>query len=112
MKAALTCPCGQRIFVRDVMQQGKMVRPFGPRFVYIRYRCSRCKRLGEHFIEQDQWDIRLLTDASSEASDDELRRFSEMGPITVDELQHVRTRLTTLRRLPKPGDMEIPTEQT
>jgi DNA-directed RNA polymerase subunit RPC12/RpoP len=112
MKTGLTCSCGQRIFVRDVMQQGRMARNYGPRYVYIRYRCSRCKRLGEQFIKLEEWDAGMLLDPTSEATDDEMQRFDEMGPITTEEVQRVRTRLTTLRRLPGPGDLEIPTEQT
>lgn len=100
MKAALTCSCGQRIFARDVMQQTRMSRPCGHRFVYLRYRCSNCKRLNECFIPEEEWDFRILNDPSGDASDDERRRFEAMGPITADEVQRVRSRLVTLRRLP------------
>jgi len=104
MKAALRCHCGQRIFARDVMQRGTLIRQFGPPFVYIRYRCSRCKKLGEQFVKQEDWDIRALIGADSEVSPEEKRRFDQMGPITDDEVRSVRCNLTRLARLPLPDD--------
>ena len=103
MKAALTCVCGQRIFSRDVMQQSWMRRSFGDGYVYLRYRCSRCKRLNECFISDEDWDVRVLFHHVPEASDEELRAFEEMGPITTEEIQRVRARLVSLRDLPRPG---------
>jgi hypothetical protein len=89
------------------MQQSWMRRPFGNSYVYLRYRCSNCKRLNECYIKEDEWNVRALFDAASEASEDELRRFAEMGPITPDEMQRVRARLVTLRELPRAGDAGI-----
>jgi len=52
MKSAIKCNCGQRVLARDVMQTGYYLRLVGPSFVYVKYRCSRCKKLGEQFVKQ------------------------------------------------------------
>ena len=79
------CHCGQRIVAKDVLQRSWYVRVFGPSFMYLKFRCSRCKRMGEKFIEQDKWDDAILRDIPSELSGDEKKRFDRMGKITVDE---------------------------
>jgi hypothetical protein len=53
--------------------------------MYLKFRCSRCKRLGEKFVEQDKWDDTILRDIPSELSLDEKKRFDRMGSISVDE---------------------------
>lgn len=83
--SAIRCHCGQRIVTKDVLQRSWTVRVFGPSFMYLKFRCSRCKRLGEKFIDQDKWDDTLLRDIPSEVSIDEKKRFDGMGQITIDE---------------------------
>ena len=81
----IRCHCGQRIVSKDVLQRSWYVRVLGPSFMYLKFRCSRCKRLGERFIEQEKWDDSVLRDIPSELSSDEKKRFEQMGRITVDE---------------------------
>jgi DNA-directed RNA polymerase subunit RPC12/RpoP len=81
----IRCHCGQRIVAKDVLQRSWYVRVFGPSFMYLKFRCSRCKRLGEKFIEQDKWDDTILRDIPSEMTLDEKKRFDKLGKITVDE---------------------------
>jgi DNA-directed RNA polymerase subunit RPC12/RpoP len=81
----IRCHCGQRIVSKDVLQRSWYVRVFGPNFMYLKFRCSRCKRLGEKFIEQEKWDDAVLRDIPSEITHDEKKRFEHMGKITVDE---------------------------
>ena len=82
---AIRCHCVQRIVAKDVLQRSRYVRVFGPSFRYLKFRCSRCKRMGEKFIEQDKWDDAILRDIPSELSGEEKKRFERMGKITVDE---------------------------
>ena len=82
---AIRCHCGQRIVAKDVLQRSWYVRVFGPSFMYLKFRCSRCKRMGEKFIEQDKWDDTILRDIPSELSIDEKKRFDKLGRISVDE---------------------------
>ena len=82
---AIRCHCGQRIVAKDVLQRSWYVRVFGPSFMYLKFRCSRCKRLGEKFIEQDKWDDSILRDIPSEITVDEKKRLERLGRISVDE---------------------------
>ena len=102
MMRGLRCRCGQRIYQRDVVRQGYLMRQFGPTYVYIRYRCSRCKRLGEHFIRQEEWEADLLSDISVELSEAEKTRFARMGAITLDEMREFRRKLDRLQNIPNP----------
>ena len=102
MKATLKCNCGQRIFSRDVMQQGYYVRQFGPSYVYIRFRCSRCKRLGEHFVKQEDWDEGMLRDDVQEWTSAEKQDFDSQGKITVDEMVAFHYSLENPEGLPEP----------
>ena len=86
MKTSLKCHCGQRILRRDVMQQGYYVKQFGPSFVYIKYRCSRCKKLGEHFVKQEEWEDSLLQENTTEVTEVDRGRFGQLGTITLDEI--------------------------
>jgi len=83
MKTSLKCHCGQRILRRDVMQQGYYVKQLGPSYVYIKYRCSRCKKLGEHFVKQT-----------------ERSQFAKLGSITLDEMREFHNALDNLSEIP------------
>jgi len=85
MKSMIKCNCGQRILVKDVMQTGYYLRLFGPSFVYVKFRCSRCKKLGEQFVRQEEWEEGILHDAPTEITPEEKQRFAEMGAIGVHE---------------------------
>lgn len=102
MIRGLRCRCGQRVYQRDVVRQGYLMRQFGPTYVYIRYRCSRCKRLGEHFIRQEEWESNLLADVPAEISEAERTRFARMGAITPDEVREFRSTLERLQSIPDP----------
>jgi len=84
-KPTIKCNCGQRIRAKDVMQTGYYLRLFGPSFIYVKYRCSRCKKLGEQCIRQEEWDDAILNDIPNEVNDFEKRKFEAMGKISIRE---------------------------
>jgi DNA-directed RNA polymerase subunit RPC12/RpoP len=86
LRNSIKCHCGQRVMARDVMQTGYYLRLFGPSFVYVKYRCSRCKKLGEQFIKQEEWDSGILRDASTEIATDDKEHFEALGPIDINEV--------------------------
>lgn len=100
MKTGLLCRCGQRITRRDVMQQGIYMRQSGPNYVYIKYRCSRCKKLGELYIKHEDWKESLLLDNASEQSPRERHRFARMGAITLEEMRRFHHQLEALKTFP------------
>ncbi len=86
LRSSIKCHCGQRVMARDVMQTGYYLRLFGPSFVYVKYRCSRCKKLGEQFIKQEEWDGGILRDTGAEVTTDDKEQFDAMGPIDINEV--------------------------
>lgn len=85
-RTALRCGCGQRIGQKDVMQTGYYMRMMGPSFVYVKFRCSRCKKLGEQFVKQEVWDDGIFEETLTECTAPEKRRFEAMGPIRLQEM--------------------------
>ena len=85
VRSMIKCNCGQRILARDVMQTGYYLRLVGPSFVYVKYRCSRCKKLGEQFVKQEEWEDGILRDIPCEIDPEEQRKFEEMGSIDIHE---------------------------
>jgi hypothetical protein len=67
------------------MQTGYYLRLFGPSFVYVKFRCSRCKKLGEQFVKQEDWEDGILKDIPSEITQTEKDGLQVMGPISVNE---------------------------
>lgn len=100
MKTNLKCHCGQRILRRDVMQQEMYVRQVGSSYVYIKYRCSRCKKLGEHLVKQDQWEESMRRENSTEVTDTEKSWFLNLGNITLDEMRNFHYALESLNAIP------------
>ncbi len=85
IKSMIKCNCGQRILAKDVTQTGYYLRLVGPSFVYVKYRCSRCKKLGEQFVKQEEWEDGILRDVPSEVTPDEQQKFEQMGAIDIHE---------------------------
>lgn len=85
MRTSIKCNCGQRVSARDVVQHGYYLRAFAPSFVCVKFRCSRCKKLGEQFIKQEEWENGILRDVAPEATPDEREQFVTQGPISIEE---------------------------
>jgi hypothetical protein len=99
MNASLKCHCGQRILARDVVQRIRVIRRFGSPMMYIRYRCPRCKQIGEMYIRHEQWRAWVLANSEPEVTPEEQTRFESMGPITEDEVARVKATTPRLEDL-------------
>lgn len=95
-RTAIRCNCGQRIGPREVMQTGHFPRMFGPSLVSVRYRCSRCKKMGEQFVKQEEWDAGILKDSGVETTSSERERLNSLGAIEMRELADFHSALETL----------------
>ena len=82
----IRCSCGRHIVQTDIVQAGLYVSVLGPSLVYVRYRCKRCKMVGDELIEGEAWDPSVLHPARSGPNESELARFGEMGDITAEEV--------------------------
>jgi hypothetical protein len=69
-----------------VIQTGLYLSASGPSYVYVRFRCGRCRRVGEQLVQESNWDPAVLQHAEPQLSEDEWRRFEAMGDITADEV--------------------------
>ncbi|NLB56781.1 MAG: hypothetical protein GX811_13655 [Lentisphaerae bacterium] len=95
-KTMIKCNCGQRIIAKDVMQTGYYLRLFGPSFVYVKYRCSRCKKLGEQFVKQEDWEDGILQDVINEVTAEEKQKFKSLGGIDIHEVINAHRELEKL----------------
>lgn len=86
IRTSVKCPCGQRVMSRDVMGTGYYLRLFGPSYVYVKYRCSRCRKLGEQFIKHEEWEAGILKDSAEELAVDDKDRFDKLGTIDINEV--------------------------
>lgn len=111
MRTSIKCNCGQRIIAKDVVQHGYYLRLFGPSFVYVKFRCSRCKKLGEQFIKQEEWEDGILKDVALEVAPDEKEQFVNQGPIDINEVIDFHFQLENLNDL-KSLDLTPPAKKT
>ena len=72
---------------------------FDDNLVHIRYRCSRCKKIGEQFVKQEEWESGILKDKTIEAAASEKERFAAMGAIEMRELVEFHEALEQLPNL-------------
>ncbi|MHB1001105.1 MAG: hypothetical protein ACYC27_17825 [Armatimonadota bacterium] len=110
VKPTIKCNCGQKIVSKDVMQTGYYLRLFGPSFVYVKFRCSRCKKLGEQFVKQEDWEDGILKDIHAEVNQVEKQEFQAMGPISMHEQIDFHFNLEEPDVLAKLTDMIKPVE--
>ena len=81
----VTCSCGHHIGPREILQTSLYLSLMGPSFVYVRFRCGRCKRVGEQLVREEQWNRGMLRAQGPCLSEKERLRFEAMGPITPAE---------------------------
>lgn len=102
----IRCNCGHRVVRKDVIQTGLYLSVLGPSYVYVRYRCGRCKRVGEKLVEQESWDPAVLQPASRTRNEADIRRFEEMGEITAEEIIDFHYGLERLEEADRQGEVE------
>ena len=81
----VACNCGHQIGPREILQTSLYLSLMGPSFVYVRFRCSRCKRVGEQLVREEKWNRGMLRPEGPAMSARERRRFETLGPITPAE---------------------------
>ncbi len=93
MITAIRCRCGHRVVAREVLQRGFLMVQWKPVYVYVKYRCARCKRLGKEFIDYEAWDEAILRDFLGNSDPEEAARFEGLGPIAPTEIVAFRREL-------------------
>jgi hypothetical protein len=98
----IVCACGRRIEGREVLQHGYFMSHWKPVWVFVKYRCSRCRMLGEKLVDYDQWDETALDGEAPEPAFAEAPTFAPLGEIDDEEVRGFAERLSTLR----PSDLD------
>ena len=101
-KPKIVCACGHQIAAREILQHGYFMSHWEPVWVYVKYRCSRCKMMGEKLVDYQNWDGSVLEYEAAEPTSEEADRFLAMGEIDDAEVQAFAHGITTLR----PSDLD------
>ncbi len=99
MKTSLKCRCGQHLHRRDVMQL-RAVQYDKTNYVYLKFRCAYCKKLGELYVKPDEWNESLFKEGKGECTVAETKRFAKLGVITFDEMKSFHSKLEDMTVLP------------
>ncbi|MFM7320720.1 MAG: hypothetical protein ACKO5K_04250 [Armatimonadota bacterium] len=59
----------------------------------VRYRCHRCRRRGEIFLDQSEWKAGILQENLSEVPSADRIRFDSLGGISLHEQAEVHREL-------------------
>jgi hypothetical protein len=81
----VTCNCGNQIGTKEILQTSLYLSLLGPSFVYVRFRCGRCKRVGEQLVREEKWNQGMLRPDAPSLSAEERKKFDDLGPITPAE---------------------------
>jgi len=81
----VTCNCGHQIGAKEILQTSLYLSLLGPSFVYVRFRCGRCKRVGEQLVREEKWNRGMLRPEAPSLSAGERERFEGLGPVTPAE---------------------------
>jgi DNA-directed RNA polymerase subunit RPC12/RpoP len=93
------CRCGHRVLAKEVLRTDLYERPSGREYVYVKYRCQRCKRMGETFVPESSWDWRIFEAARNELSESETELFSQRAPISSEDVIDLHRQLITIESL-------------
>lgn len=95
-RPAVRCRCGHQVLAKEILRTDLYERPSGREYVYVKYRCKRCKRMGETFVAEHRWDWRMFEESQNELTESETELFSGQAPISSEELLDFHRQLTTI----------------
>jgi DNA-directed RNA polymerase subunit RPC12/RpoP len=102
-KPIVRCRCGHQVLAKEVLRTDLYERRASEgssrEYVYVKYRCQRCKRMGEAFVPESRWDRSILEPAQNEMNDTERDQFLDEAPISDDEVLDFHKRLQNLANL-------------
>ena len=104
-KTVVRCRCGHQVMAREVLRTDLYERASGRDYIYIKFRCTRCKRLGQTFIPEANFDWHSLESAPDEMTPQERDRALEAGPISAGELMAFHA---ALKNIASVGQLQSP----
>lgn len=106
-RAIVRCHCGHQVLSKEVLRTDLYERRSSDgsaEYVCVRYRCRRCRRLGEAFVAEKLWDWSALELDNSELSEDEREVFRKSEPISEEDIKTFHDELETLHLFLEAGD--------
>lgn len=85
-KPLVLCRCGHLVLGKEVLRTDLYERSSGQEYVYVKFRCARCKRIAQTFVPASAWDWRKLEPAPGELSSEERDRLLEEEPVQASDL--------------------------
>ena len=76
------CRCGHQVLGREVLRTESCEKASGEQVVYVKYRCRRCKKIGEAFIAHHEWNPAIFEAPANEMGAAERDRFIDEGAIS------------------------------
>ena len=112
-KNVIRCRCGHRVLGREVLRTefyerrapasdpflGESVREY----VYVKFRCKRCKCMGENFIPDHRWDWKMLEPDRNELNDIERDFFLDEEPLSTQDIVDLHNQLENVATF---GDLQ------
>lgn len=98
-KTVVRCRCGHQVLAREVLRTDLYERALGREYVYVKFRCRRCKRMGEAFVSEARWDWSILEPAPGEMTGEERDRFLDADEISDADISAFHAQLEQLSRI-------------
>jgi len=97
------------VLAKEVLRTDLYERSSGREYVYVKFRCRRCKRMGEVFVSERQWDWSIFEPARNEMSDTERDLFLDQDAISVAEIILFHRQLKEVERVSEMRNQVSPT---
>jgi len=85
-KSILRCNCGHQVLGKEILRAEPYEKESGREAVYIKYRCRRCKRMGEAFFDKLEFDASIFETPRNEMSDVERDHFLDEKTISSGDI--------------------------
>ena len=114
--STVRCRCGHQVLGREVLRTEPFEKPSGAEVVYVKYRCRRCKKIGEAFIPHEAWTPEIFETPRNEMAVEERDRFLDQSAVSsgdVISFHRALQKAGTLADLARPenkGDKETKAE--
>lgn len=80
--SSVRCRCGHQVLGREVLRTEPCEKASGAEVVYVKYRCRRCKKIGEAFIPQEEWNPEIFQTPRDEMAVEERDRFLDQTAVS------------------------------
>ena len=98
-RLSVRCRCGHQVLAKEVLSTDLYERPSCRNYIYVKFRCKRCKRMGETFVAENRWDWSIFEPNRNEMSERERDQFAGRAPVTVTDILDFHRHLQTLDRV-------------